>query len=166
MPVYLNLFALAIVSMLLFSACAANTTSTLGTTPASPIAATSAASTTATSNASPKTATAHSGGAQHGGQVVEMGDYHLELLAIPEGKNVHVDFWLLSGVKHAAITDANIAVNLQFPNGTPKTVEMTYDQAGQHYKAFVPGFVPGQYRAVVQIDIKGEKVNGRFNFSL
>jgi hypothetical protein len=163
MPVYLNLFALTISSTLLFSACATHTASTPGTASPSSIAATLPQS---NATDSPKTATAHSGGAKQGGQVVEMGDYHLELLAIPEGKNVHVDFWLLTGADHGAITDANITANLQFPNGTQKNVEMTYDKAGQHYKAFVPGYVPGQYRVVVQTDIKGEKVNGRFNFSL
>jgi hypothetical protein len=163
MPVHMNLFALTMTSTLLFSACTANTTSTPETNSPSPIAAMSPQSNTTTA---PKTATAHSGEAKQGGQVVEMGDYHLELLAIPEGKNVHVDFWLLTGADHGAINDANITANLQFPNGTQKTVEMTYDKAGQHYKAFVPGYVPGQYRVVVQTNIKGEKVNGRFNFKL
>lgn len=163
-------------SALTMSACTANTVTTSQSPPASP-AVSPAPTITPTATTAPPTATTpktakvandanHDGGAQHGGQVVEMGDYHLELLAAPEGENIHVDFWLLTGANHAAISDAKVIANIQFPNGTQKSVAMVYDQTGKHYKAFVPGFVAGDYRVVVQTNHKGEKVNGRFNFKL
>ncbi len=156
------------ISALTLSACAPTpTTEAPPTSPAaSPSPASAIAPPTPAASAPAPAATPHAEGAQQGGQVVETGDYHLELLAAPEGDKIHVDFWLLTGSDHAAIADAKVTANIQFPNGTQKTVEMTYDTAGQHYKALVPGFVAGEYRVVVQTDTKGQKVNGRFNFSL
>jgi hypothetical protein len=149
-----NLMILAIASALFFTAC------NRSVSPPTPV---NSASPATSSIATP---VAKASGAQYGGQVVEMGEYHLELLAAPEGENMHIDFWLLKSADHAALTDATVTATLQFPNGAQKEVEMTYDQEGKHYKAFVPGFVPGEYRVVVQTDRKGEKVNGRFNFTL
>ncbi|MDX2229823.1 MAG: hypothetical protein NW220_09310 [Leptolyngbyaceae cyanobacterium bins.349] len=152
------------ISVLALSACAANTTSTAQSTAPAPAAA--PASPTATKSPPASIKLAKAAGAQHGGQVVEMGDYHLELLAAPEGEKIHVDFWLLTGANHAAIADATVVANIQFPNGTQKSVDLVYDQAGKHYKALVPGYAAGDYRVVVQTNPKGEKVNGRFNFKL
>ncbi|MFM7425614.1 MAG: hypothetical protein ACKO7W_11585 [Elainella sp.] len=163
----LNLLVLTGVTVLNLSACASNPSSTAPTASAPAASAPAAApSPTPAAAASPAPATTQNAVAQHGGQVVEAGDYHLELLAIPEGENMHVDFWLLMGADHATIGDAQVTANVQFPDGTQKTVDMSYDQAGQHYKAYIPGFVSGEYRVVIQTDRQGKKVNGRFNFQL
>lgn len=161
-----SLLILAGVGVLILNACGSNTTTTADTTAsptASPAAETAAAPTAPSPTAAP---TAKEAGAQQGGQVVEAGDYHLELIAAPEGENVHIDFWLMTGADHASLGDAKVTANIQFPDGTQKDVELTYDTAAQHYKALVPGFAPGEYRVVVQTDRQGEKVNGRFNFKL
>jgi hypothetical protein len=153
--------------VLTLSACGSNTPPAAETASAVP-AASPAAATTAAANAPAPAATAPAkeAGAQQGGQVVEAGDYHLELIAAPEGENVRIDFWLMTGSDHASISNAKVTANILFPDGTQKDVEMTYDAAAQHYKALVPEFAPGEYRVVVQTDRQGEKVNGRFNFKL
>jgi hypothetical protein len=160
-------------TLLLLNACA-STTTTASDPASSPVASPSentAAAPTADPAVAPATpaateTSAKEEGAQKGGQVVEMGDYHLELLAAPEGENIHVDFWLMTGADHASLGDAKVTASIQFPNGTQKTVDLIYDETGQHYKALVPGFVAGEYRVVVQTERSGEKVNGRFNFKL
>ncbi len=167
MPLPFKPLLIISISTLTLSACTPTPTTTEAP-PASPVASPTPASAIAPPipAASAPATTPHAEGAQQGGQVVEMGNYHLELLAAPEGDNIHVDFWLLTGSDHTAIADAKVTANIQFPNGTQKTVEMIYDTAGQHYKALIPGYVAGEYRVVVQTDTKGEKVNGRFNFTL
>ncbi len=167
-PLKINLILLAGTTLLALKACAPNTTPPTASAPttSTPTAPAPAASVPSSPAASPTPVVSDPAVAQHGGQVVETGNYHLELLALPEGENMHVDFWLLTGSDHASIGDAKVTANVQFPNGTQKTVDMTYDQAGQHYKAYIPGFVAGDYRVVVQTDRQGEKVNGRFNFKL
>jgi hypothetical protein len=163
----IHLLLLTGATVLTLNACASNPSPTAETTPASPVTPPDSAQVNTTPASSPTTAsTPKEASAQHGGQVVEMGDYHLELVAAPEGENIHVDFWLLTGTDHASIGDAKVTANIQFPNGTQKTVDLTYDEAGKHYKALVPGFVAGEYRVVIQTEREGDKVNGRFNFSL
>ena len=39
------------------------------------------------------------------------------------------------------------------------------DAAGEHFFAFLPTQAAGDYKTVIQTDIKGEKVNARFSFS-
>lgn len=163
MPCKISLLMLTAASVLTLSACGSSSTPTATeTAPASPTAEATPATTATTATSEPTAAASP----QNGGQVVEMGEYHLELIAAPEGEGLHVDFWLLTGSDHATVDDAKVTANIQFPDGTEKTVDLTYDEAASHYKALVPGFVAGEYRIVVQTETNGEKVNGRFNFSL
>ncbi|MDX2239220.1 MAG: hypothetical protein NW224_00940 [Leptolyngbyaceae cyanobacterium bins.302] len=109
--------------------------------------------------------TAHNTSASKGGQVVEAGPYHLELVTLKESSGVHLDFYLQKGDTHEAIPDATVTGQVQLPDGTQKTVEFEYDTAGQHYVATLPDTAAGEYNVAILTDIKGEKVNGRFNFS-
>ena len=126
-------------------------------------------STAAESPASPATTaqtdTAQDTGASKGGQVVEAGPYHLELVTLKESTGVHLDLYLQKGDTHEAIPDATVTGQIQLPDGTQKMVEFEYDAAGQHYVATLPDTAAGEYNVAVLTDIKGEKVNGRFNFS-
>ncbi len=123
----------------------------------------------AESPASPTTTaqadTAHDTSASKGGQVVEAGPYHLELVTLNESSGVHLDFYLQKGDTHEAIPDATVTGQIQLPDGTQKTVEFEYDADGQHYVATLPETTAGEYNVAVLTDIQGEKVNGRFNFS-
>ncbi|NET37009.1 MAG: hypothetical protein F6K19_34130 [Cyanothece sp. SIO1E1] len=104
-------------------------------------------------------------GFSQGGQVIETGPYHLELLPVVENDGIHLDFFLQQGDAHEPIPDAEVIAQIQLPNGEQKSAEFTYDQAGEHYAVYLPATAAGEYKVVVQTDINGEKVNGRFSFN-
>ncbi|MBO0351628.1 hypothetical protein J0895_21590 [Phormidium pseudopriestleyi FRX01] len=100
-----------------------------------------------------------------GGQVIEMGPYHLELVALPEPGGVHLDFYLQMGDTHEPIPGANVTAQVETPTGEQRTLELLYDEPGEHYAAFLPAEVSGEYKVAILTDIQGEKVNGRFMFN-
>lgn len=99
-----------------------------------------------------------------GGQVIESGNYHLELVTLKEDNGTHIDFYLQKGDNHEAIADAKVTAQVQSPTGEQKTLNLAYDVAGKHYAAVLPDKTAGEYKVAVLSDIKGEKVNGRFTF--
>lgn len=102
---------------------------------------------------------------QHGGQVIESGPYHLELVPLSEPEQIHLDFYLQRGDTHEAIPNATVTAELQFPNGSQKSVPLTYDGQGAHYVAEIPDAPLGEYKVAILSDVNGEKVNGRFSFN-
>jgi hypothetical protein len=119
----------------------------------------------APTNPSAQVDTNHDTSVSEGGQVVEAGPYHLELVTLKESNGVHLDFYLQKGDTHEAIPDATVTGQIQLPDGTQKTLEFEYDAAGEHYVATLPDTAAGEYNVAVLTDINGEKVNGRFNFN-
>lgn len=103
---------------------------------------------------------------QAGGQVVESGAYHLELVSEPEANGTHLDFYLQTGDNHQPIADAKVTAQVQSPDGKQQTLNLTYDVSGKHYAALLPEKAAGQYQVKITSDIKGEKVDGRFAFNL
>lgn len=103
-------------------------------------------------------------GVSQGGQVIESGPYHLELVTVKESGGTHLDFYLQKGDAHEAVTGATVTAQVELPDGTEKTVDFEYDAQGKHYFALLPETAPGEYKVAVLTDIAGEKVNGRFNF--
>ncbi len=101
---------------------------------------------------------------QYGGQVVETGAYHLELVAIPEASGTHIDLFLQTGDTHAPVAGATVTGQIQLPDGSERRIDFEYDAPGEHYKAMLPETMPGEYRVVILTDIQGEKVNARFSF--
>ena len=102
--------------------------------------------------------------ANQGGQVVEVGAYHLELVTINEDGGVHIDLFLQNGSDHAPIPDAKVSAQVQLPNGTKKSLDMPYKADGKHYGGLLSETVAGEYKVVILSEIKGEKINGRFGF--
>jgi len=100
-----------------------------------------------------------------GGQVVESGPYHLELVTANEPTGVHLDFFLQKGDTHEPIADAKVMAQIQSPDGTQESIELSYDDDGAHYTAMVPVTAAGDYNVAILSDIGGEKVNGRFTFA-
>lgn len=100
-----------------------------------------------------------------GGQVVESGPYHLELVVGKETDKTHLDFYLQRGDNHQTIPNAKITGQVQMPDRTQKALTFTYDQKDQHYTALLPGKVVGQYQMKITADINGKKVDGRFTFT-
>lgn len=103
--------------------------------------------------------------AQKGGQVVESGPYHLEFVSEKEDNGTHLDFYLQKGDTHEAIPNAKVTAQVQLPDGTQKTLPLSYDASGKHYTALLPGKAAGQYQLKINSDINGEKVDGRFSFN-
>lgn len=154
---------LTIVSLgMLLGACASGGEQTTANSPeASPSVASSPA---AESPAASNEMTDHSAPTQ-GGQVVEVGNYHLELVTAPEASGTHLDLFLQSGDTHEAIEGATVTGQVRLPDGTPKEVAFEYDAEGEHYTAMLPEAAAGEYQIAVLTDINGEKVNGRFTFT-
>ena len=103
--------------------------------------------------------------AKQGGQVVEVGDYHLELVPEVEAEGTHMDLYLQQGDSHEAISDAQVTAQVDLPDGTQQSLDMEYDAEGGHYTALLPSNATGDYKVAVLSDIDGEKVNGRFSFT-
>jgi hypothetical protein len=120
---------------------------------------------TPTETASAPTETTPEESSTQGGQVIEVGVYHLELVALPEPGGVHLDFYLQTGDTHKAIPGATVTAQVETPNGEQRTLELPYDAPGEHYAAFLPAEVSGEYKVAILTDIQGEKVNGRFTFN-
>jgi hypothetical protein len=99
-----------------------------------------------------------------GGQVVESGKYHLELVPEKEGDNTHLDFYVLAGEKHEPVATANVTADLQLPDGKQKTIPLKYDPAGKHYAATLAEKAMGKYQVKIFATIGSEKVDGRFSF--
>ena len=100
-----------------------------------------------------------------GGQVIESGSYHLEFISEPESDGTHIDFYLQKGDNHTAIPNAKVMAQVQLPDGTQKSLPLTYDAKGKHYTALLPGKASGKYNVAILSDVSGEKVNGRFTFN-
>lgn len=117
----------------------------------------------ATTPAAPTTAATGKHGGQ-GGQIVETGVYHLEFIPEPEANGTHLDFYLQKGDNHEAVANAKVTAQVQLPDGTQKSLQMSYDATGKHYAASLPRTMTGEHKVVILTDIDGEKVNGRFSF--
>jgi hypothetical protein len=102
--------------------------------------------------------------ASKGGQVVESGKYHLELVPEKSANETHLDLYLQKGDDHQAITNAKVSGEVQSPDGQSKTVAFTYDADGKHYAAVFPGKTAGAYQLKVTAAIGGDQADGRFSF--
>jgi hypothetical protein len=101
---------------------------------------------------------------RNGGQVVESGKYHLELVPEKEGNSTHLDFYLLQGDKHEIMPNAKVTADIQLPDGKLKTVPFNYDASGKHYAAVVSEKAAGQYQVKITATVGSEKIDGRFKF--
>lgn len=154
---------LGIVSLIFLGACSSNQATnpenspTTNTNPASSAAPSDNGATTEPSNQVVE--------AKKGGQVVEAGAYHLEFVPEKESNGTHLDFYLQKGDNHQAVPDAKVTAQVQSPDGTQKTLDLTYDASGKHYTALLPSTAAGSYQVKMTSNVNGEKVDGRFSFN-
>jgi hypothetical protein len=99
-----------------------------------------------------------------GGQVVESGKYHLELVSVKEASGTHLDFYLLQSSNHEIMPNAKVTAEIQLPDGQQKTIPFSYDASGKHYAAVVNEKATGQYQVKITSTIGSEQVDGRFKF--
>ena len=100
-----------------------------------------------------------------GGQVIESGPYHLELVPEKEAAETHIDFFLQKGDNHEPIPNAKVTAQVQLPDGSQKSLDMKYDAGDKHYTAILPSAAAGEYKVAILSDINGEKVNARYSFT-
>jgi hypothetical protein len=102
-----------------------------------------------------------------GGQVVESGKYHLELVPEKGASSTHLDLYVQKGDTdaHDAIVNARVTAEVQSPDGQQKTVPFSYDAGGKHYAAEISDKSPGQYQVKVTAKIGSGQADGRFSFS-
>jgi hypothetical protein len=98
------------------------------------------------------------------GMVVESGAYHLELMPEKEDGATHLDLFLQQHETHATIPNAKVTAQVQIPDGSQKSVDMTYSPEGKHYTAKIESAAPGEYKVAVQSTIGTDKVNARYTF--
>ncbi|MEC4812472.1 MAG: hypothetical protein SAK29_04225 [Scytonema sp. PMC 1069.18] len=160
-----GLIVIGSAGLLLLGACS-NDNQT-ASTESNKTAVTSTTSTTQSPAPSVTTVAKTSGehGKSHGGQVVETGKYHLEFVPETEANQTHMDFYLQTGDNHEAIPDAKVTALVQSPDGKQQTVLFSYDVKDKHYTGLLSETATGQYQVKVTADVKGEKVDGRFNFN-
>jgi hypothetical protein len=142
-------------TVLLLNACSTSTP-TADNTPLNPTP-----TITPTENVQQNKTESHGG---QGGQVIEAGDYHLELLILKENNGFHLDFYLQQGIDHTPIPNAVVTGKVQLPDGTQQDINFSYSDQDKHYTALLSTQVAGDYKLAILSDINGEKVNGRFNF--
>jgi hypothetical protein len=99
-----------------------------------------------------------------GGIVVESGIYHLELMPEKEGNETHLDLFVQKINNHETIPNAKVVAQVQLPDGSQQSIDMIYAVDGKHYTAKLTTTAVGEYKVVIQSEIKGEKVNARFTF--
>ena len=160
-PLTSGIIVLASAGLLLLGACSkesktSDSASNNSTTPTAETAS-PAATTTAKTDSS-------KGGKSNGGQVVESGKYHLELVPEKGSNETHLDLYLQKGDTHEAVANAKVTADVQLPDGKLKTLPLSYDASGKHYAAVLKEKVTGQYQVKITATIGNEKADGRFNF--
>jgi hypothetical protein len=165
-PLTSGIIVLASAGLLLLGACSkeVKTTDSASTNSTTPTAETASPAAT-----KPMASQEHSGKSpmspKKGGQVVESGRYHLELVPEKEGNSTHLDFYLLQGDTHESVPTAKVTADIQSPDGKQKTIPLSYDASGKHYAATLAEKAPGQYQVKITAAIGSEKIDGRFNFN-
>jgi len=159
------LLSLSLASLVVLAACSNSTPTATSSAPATTVAKSDETpkASSAPSMAKPETKNDNS---KQAGQVIESGIYHLELIPEKEENAIHLDFFLQKGDNHEAIPDAKVTAQVQLPDGTQKNLDLKYDSPAKHYTVALPSKATGEYKVAILSDIKGEKVNGRFNFKL
>lgn len=153
-----GLIIIGSVGLFLLGAC--SNSNQIANTENSPVSSTSSAK---SSPAAKKTDSQH--GESKGGQVVETGTYHLEFLTEKETNATHMNLYLQTVDNHEAVPNAKVTAQIQLPDGKQKSIPLTYDVSGKYYTAALSENTTGQYQVKITADVKGEKVDGRFNFN-
>jgi hypothetical protein len=160
-----GIIVLASAGLLMLGACSQEVkTSYSSTSPPTPPAETPATATATKTVASAKKTEESHMSPKKGGQVIESGKYHLELVPEKEGANTHLDLYLLQGDNHQSVSNAKVTADVQLPDGKQKTLPFSYDASGKHYAAVVTEKAIGQYQVKITATVGSEKVDGRFNF--
>jgi hypothetical protein len=101
-------------------------------------------------------------GHDHGGQTLEVGQYHLGLHTQKQANGILLNFDLQQEKDHTPIPNAKVTAQVRLPDGSQQPVDFKFDPSDKHYKATLATTATGELKVVMLADIGGEKVNGRF----
>ena len=161
-----SVMAITAIGLLFLGACSSGNQSTnSASSPAASAPAEIQPSTPASPAASAAKSTFSENHGGQGGQVIESGPYHLELVTVKETSGTHLDLFLQKGDNHEAIPSAKVTAQIQLPDGTQQSLDMKYDKSEKHYTAILPSAIAGEYKVAILSDINGEKVNARYSFT-
>jgi hypothetical protein len=104
------------------------------------------------------------GDSTKGGQVVESGKYHMELVPEKATDKTHLDFYLKIDATQKDIPDAKVSGEIVSPDGQQKPITFTYDAKDKHYAADVPSKAKGSYQLKITAKMGNDKADGRFKF--
>ncbi len=110
MQIKISAIVVATFGLLSLGACSSDQATNSTSSPAA-----STGTTPATSAVQPGSNNTDHGG--QGGQVIESGAYHLELVTAEEAEGTHIDFFLQKGDNHEPIPDAKVTAQ-NSSNGT------------------------------------------------
>ena len=162
----MSVMAISAFGLLFLGACSSgNQASNSASSPAASTPALTQPSTAASPVASPAQSASSQNHGGQGGQVIESGPYHLELVTGKETSGTHLDLFLQKGDNHEAIPNAKVTAQVQLPDGTQQSLDMKYDAGNKHYTAILPSAAAGKYKVAILSDINGEKVNARYSFT-
>ena len=162
-PLTSGIIVLASAGLLLLGGCGkAAKTDNSASTPSTSPAETTAPATSTKPMASGEHGEKSAMSPKKGGQVVESGKYHLELVPEKEDGGTHLDFYLMKSDNHESVATAKVTADVQSPDGKQKTIPLTYDASGKHYAAPMGEKAKGQYQLKVTATIGSEKIDGRF----
>jgi hypothetical protein len=107
---------------------------------------------------------------KHSGQAVEVKGHHLELVVALEGKETHLDFYVL-GPTGRAVPDAIVRFQVLTPEGRRLMLPLSYEPEHGHYGVLLPadgrgGYAKGQYKVVALTAVGGQKLNARYTFKI
>lgn len=163
MQLKMGVMATSAIGLIFLGACGSgNQATNSASSPAASAPAETQPSTVASPTTKAESEENHGG---QGGQVVESGSYHLELVTGVETGGTHLDLFLQKGDNHEAIPNAKVTAQVQLPDGTQQSLDMKYDAGEKHYTAILPSATAGEYKVVILSDISGEKVNARYSFT-
>lgn len=162
MQLKLSVMTISAIGLLFLGACSSGNQTNTASSPAASPSAETQPSTTASPAAKVESGEKHGG---QGGQVIESGPYHLELVTAKEATVTHIDLFLQKGDNHEPIPNAKVTAQVQLPDGSQKSLAMKYDAGDKHYTAILPSANSGEYKVAILTDINGEKVNGRYSFT-
>ena len=164
MQLKMSVMAISAIGLLFLGACSSgNQATNSASSPASTPALTQPSTAASPVASAAKSASSDHGG--QGGQVIESGPYHLELVTGKETSGTHLDLFLQKGDNHEAIRNAKVTAQVQLPDGTQQSLNMKYNAGDKHYTAILPSAVAGEYKVAILSDINGEKVNSRYSFT-
>lgn len=122
MQLKLGVMTLSAIALLSLGACNSGNQATAPTSSPA-VAPVETQSSTAAPPATASPATKANSGEKHGGQggqIIESGQYHLELVPEPEATETHIDFFLQKGDNHEPIPNAKVTAQIQLPDGSQK----------------------------------------------